>query len=376
MNYYIIAGEPSGDLHASNLIREISRIDPASSFRCWGGDLMEEEGAVIVKHIRDISYMGFVEVAVNLKRILGNIRFCKQDILEFQPDVVILVDYPGFNLRIAEFAKNHGIRVFYYISPQLWAWKKGRVKKIKAFVERMYVILPFEKEFYKTFDYEVDFVGHPLLDAIEQFMQKGHHDKLVLPDNPANKPVIALLPGSRRQEIAIMLKAMLKVVSYFPSFHFVVAAAPNIPHDFYKEIIGDDDVSVLTAKTYDLLSFAKAALVTSGTATLETALFSVPEAVCYKGSGISYSIARRVIKIKYISLVNLILDRPVVKELIQKELTTENMVYELKQILEDNDYNQKMLASFIELKDVLGGPGASRTAARLMVERLKTNPKS
>jgi lipid-A-disaccharide synthase len=375
MKYYIIAGEASGDLHASNLMREIKLLDQGALFRCWGGDLMQAQGAEIVKHIRDISYMGFVEVLANLRTITGNIKFCKQDILNFKPDVLILVDYPGFNLRIAEFAKQNGLRVFYYISPQVWAWKQGRVKKIKKIVERMYVILPFEKDFYKRFDYDVDFVGHPLLDAIEQFQKNKSSEIFLKKENPEEKPVIALLPGSRKQEIALMLKTMLQVVPSFPAYHFVVGATPNVSVDFYKAIIGNADVSVVLGRTYELLANSVAALVTSGTATLETALFSVPEAVCYKGSGISYQIAKRVIKVKYISLVNLILDRPAVKELIQNDFKPENLINELKLILDDAEYKQKMLTSFAELQNILGGAGASRTAARLMVNRMvKNNP--
>ena len=370
MNYYIIAGEASGDLHASNLMKEIKKLDSKFQFRCWGGDRMEKEGAVLVKHYRDLAFMGFTEVVMNLKTILRNISFCKEDVLKNRPDVLILVDYPGFNLRIAEFAKQNNINVFYYISPQVWAWKQSRVEKIKRFVDRMFVILPFEKEFYKKFDYEVDFVGHPLLDAIEQ--QKSNSSErqsLLKKNNLVDKPIVALLPGSRRQEISTMLPLMLSVTTDFPDHQFVIAAAPSVPENFYKELIGDKKISLISDQTYSLLLNAEAALVTSGTATLETALFEVPEVVCYKGGSISYMIARSLVKVKYISLVNLIMDREVVKELIQSDLNTSNMNTELKKIL-DLENRKKMKADFLELKQKLGGSGASAKAAKLMVEYL------
>lgn len=370
MKYYIIAGEASGDLHASNLIRELKLLDRQAEFRCWGGDLMQAQGAEIVKHIRDISFMGFVEVLANLRAILKNIAFCKKDILTYKPDVLILVDYPGFNLRIAGFAKQHGIRVFYYISPQVWAWKQGRVHRIGKIVDRMFVILPFEKDFYAKFGYEVDFVGHPLLDAIGQFRRQKDTSAIPAFDLSDKRPVVALLPGSRRQEIAVMLEVMLQVVPHFSDCRFVIGATPSIPHEFYRKIIGGAPVSVVTGKTYALLNSASAALVTSGTATLETALFGVPEVVCYKGSPISYQIARRVIRVKYISLVNLILDRPVVRELIQHDFTAQNLKDELQKLLHDPDYRRNMVSALDELRDILGGPGASANTARLMTDRL------
>jgi len=371
MKYYIIAGEVSGDLHASNLMRELKKSDPLAEFRAWGGDLMQEQGAEIVRHIRDISFMGFLEVAVNLKTILRNIRFCKRDIMEYKPDVVILVDYPGFNLRIAEFVKAQNIRVFYYISPQIWAWKQGRVKKIRRVVDRMYVILPFEKDFYKGFGMDVDFSGHPLLDAIEQYKQRSVSVENKPQASLDPRPVIALLPGSRQQELSNMLKRMLSVIPEFPECRFVVAASANVPIETYQTLTAGSTVEVVVGQTYDLLSQARAALVTSGTATLETALFGVPEVVCYKGSALSYAIAKRVVKIKYISLVNLILDRPAVKELIQDDLRTDYLIAELKRLLYDQEYRQHMLDDMQELRIKLGGPGASARTARMMVDRLK-----
>jgi lipid-A-disaccharide synthase len=362
MNYYIISGEASGDLHASNLIKGLKKQDKDAHFRCWGGDLMEREGAVVVKHYRELAFMGFSEVVMNLKTILGNIRFCKEDILEHRPDVLILVDYPGFNLRIAKFAKENNIRVFYYISPQIWAWKQSRVKIIKQYVEKMFVILPFEKGFYSKFSYDVDFVGHPLLDAIEQ-----QEKELAV---KSEKPLIVLLPGSRKQEIRVMLPLMLSVQKDFPAYVFAVAAAPSIEDDFYRELTSGHQVEIVKGKTYALLKQATAALVTSGTATLETALFGVPEVVCYKGGKISYEIAKRLIKVKYISLVNLIMDREIVKELIQDELNPETIKLELDRLLDEN-IRKKMLNDYAQLKQVLGGSGASEKAAQLMYAYLQ-----
>ncbi len=370
MKYYIIAGEASGDLHASNLMKELKKHDVAPQFRCWGGDLMKKEGAELVKHYRDLAFMGFTEVVMNLRTILQNISFCKDDILKNRPDVLILVDYPGFNLRIAEFAKKNNIKVFYYISPQVWAWKQSRVEKIKRFVDRMFVILPFEKEFYKKFDYEVDFVGHPLLDAIEQQRNNsGEKKEWLNKNNFGVKPIIALLPGSRKQEIATMLPLMLSIVDDFPQHQFAIAAAPSVPPSFYESLIAGKNIPLLVDQTYSLLMNSDAALVTSGTATLETALFEVPEVVCYKGGNISYLIARSLVKVKYISLVNLIMDREVVKELIQHDLNTANLKSELKNIL-DPDTRKKLMADYKELKQKLGGSGASAKTARLMIQYL------
>jgi lipid-A-disaccharide synthase len=360
MKYYIIAGEASGDLHASNLMKELKVLDAQAEFRCWGGDLMHQQGGEIVKHYRDLAFMGFAEVIMNLRTILKNIEYCKKDVLAFQPDALILVDYPGFNMRIAEFAKNAGLKVFYYISPQIWAWKQSRVHKIKRTVDKMLTILPFEQDFYKKFNYEVEFVGHPLLDAIDNMQDENLNLKEI------SKPIIALLPGSRRQEISVMLKEMLAVKKYYPNHHFVVAAAPSIPLEFYRNIIGDDSIEVVQNKTYALLKKATAALVTSGTATLETALFNVPEVVCYKGSFISYHIAKRLVKVKYISLVNLVMDKEVVKELIQNDLNTEQIKKELDEILFDEQHIHRLKQNYLELKKRLGGKGASAKAAHII----------
>jgi lipid-A-disaccharide synthase len=365
VKYYIIAGEASGDLHASNLMRELKLRDPGAEFRCWGGDLMKAQGAELVKHYRDLAFMGFTEVVMNLRTILGNIEFCKKDIAAHRPDVLILVDYPGFNLRIAEFAKAQNIKVFYYISPQIWAWKQSRVHKIKRLVDRMFVILPFEKDFYKKFDYDVDFIGHPLLDAVA-----GHAIQSSALNLPLGKPVIALLPGSRKQEIATMLPLMLGIKKFYPAYRFVIAGAPSQTKEYYQTFIKDADVEIVYNQTYQLLQNSEAALVTSGTATLETALFGVPEVVCYKGGAISYMIAKQLIKVKYISLVNLIMDREIVKELIQNELDEEHLKAELDKLL-DSVSRERLLNDYAALKEKLGGAGASAKAAELMTAYLK-----
>jgi len=326
---------------------------------------MQQQGVDLVKHYRDLAFMGFVEVITNLRTILKNIDFCKKDILNYQPDALILIDYPGFNLRIAEFAKQHGIKVYYYISPQIWAWKQSRIHQIKKNVDKMLVILPFEKEFYDKFDYEVDFVGHPLLDAIAQ--RNSENSEIWRSKNKLiSSKIIALLPGSRKQEISTMLPLMLSAKSKFLEYTFVVGAAPSVDAQFYSNVINDPDVKVVFGQTYDLLENAEAALVTSGTATLETALFNVPEVVCYKGNIISYHIAKRLIKIKYISLVNLIMDREVVTELIQEELNTQRIADELSRIINDASSRKKMLVDFAELRTKLGGEGASLRAATII----------
>ncbi len=367
MKYYVIAGEASGDLHGSNLMRELMQEDPNAQFRFWGGDKMAEvSGQKPVKHYRDLAFMGFIEVVQNLRTILGNMSFCKKDILEYAPDAIIFIDYPGFNLRIAEFAKQKGIKTIYYISPQIWAWKKGRIKQIRANVDKMLVILPFEKPFYKELDYEVDFVGHPLLDAIEQRKAAAHSNGFT-PEN--DKPIIALLPGSRKQEISTVLPTMVEVAEQFPEYQFCVACAPSQDLSTYQQIVPNAPIQWVEGKTYDLLEKAHAAIVTSGTATLETALFKVPEIVVYKGSQISYLIARQLVKINYISLVNLIMDKEVVKELIQGDYNTKNTVAELKKIL-SGEHRETMLDEYEELNHKLGGAGASRRAAQEIVNCL------
>ena len=370
MKYYIIAGEASGDLHAANLMKALLAKDPQANFRFWGGDRMQAEGGTLVKHYKDLAFMGFLEVLLNLRTILKNISFCKKDISEFKPDILIFVDYPGFNMRIAKWAKQQGIPTHYYISPQIWAWKENRIKAIKRDVDAMYVILPFEKDFYeKKHQYRVHFVGHPLLDAIAA--RKEVSEEVFKRENGLDeRPIIALLPGSRKQEIAKMLSVMLSVVGSYHQYQFVIAGAPSLGYDFYKQFIKEENVHFVSGKTYDLLSNAHAALVTSGTATLETALFRVPEVVCYRGNWISYQIAKRVISLEYISLVNLIMDAPVVTELIQGDLNTRNLKTELNKLL-NPDYREKLLNNYEALREKLGKEGASERTAQAIYTSLQ-----
>ena len=370
MKYYIIAGEASGDLHGSNLMKALYKEDAQADIHFWGGDLMEQVGGTLVKHYRDLAFMGFIEVIFNLKTILGNIKICKKDILDFKPDVIIFIDYPGFNMRIAQWAKELGIKTHYYISPQIWAWKENRIKAIKRDVDKMYVILPFEKTFYEDkHHFPVDFVGHPLIDAIHN--QKGGDAKYFRTNNQlSNKPIIALLPGSRKQEITKMLSVMLSIVDDFPDYQFVIAGAPSQDFSFYEPFITKENIQFVTNKTYGLLQNSTAALVTSGTATLETALFKVPEVVCYKGSWASYQIAKRIVTLKYISLVNLIMDEEVVTELIQADFNPEKIKEELTKIL-DPTHRKTLLEKYDLLEQQLGGVGASEKTAQLIIKDLK-----
>jgi lipid-A-disaccharide synthase len=370
MRYYVIAGEASGDLHGANLIKSLKAEDDSAVIRGWGGDLMAAAGTEVVKHYRELAFMGFWEVLKNLPTILRNFKNVKRDILDWKPDVLILIDYPGFNLRMAKWAKMQGIRVFYYISPQLWAWHSSRVHIIKSSVERMFVILPFEKQFYQNWHCEVDFVGHPLLDVVEQF---SNATDFIQKNNLDSRPIIALLPGSRRQEIQSMLSVMLKVVPAFPNYQFVIAGAPSVPRFFYDQILysaGISNVTWIENQTYAILSLAKAALVTSGTATLETALFNVPQVVCYRGNPISFFIARHLVKVDAISLVNLIAGKSVVRELIQHFLTPENLQQALKNLL-DEHHAAEIQKEYRNLRQKLGNKGASNRTARLMVSRLR-----
>ncbi|GAB3008707.1 lipid-A-disaccharide synthase [Niabella terrae] len=369
--YYLIAGEASGDLHGSNLIYALKALRPDADFRCWGGDKMQAAGARLVKHYKDLAFMGFIEVVKNLPTILKNLKTCKADIAAYKPDVLILIDYPGFNLRIAEWAKQQGYKVIYYISPQVWAWKEGRVKKMKRCIDKMLVILPFEKDYYREkWNWEVEYVGHPLIEEIDKHqLKKNELQILDAAGNENTRPVIALLPGSRKQEIEKKLPVMLEVSRVFPDYQFVVAQAPALDRSFYEHFTGTyPNVSIVNNRTYDLLQLATAALVTSGTATLETALFGVPEVVCYKGSEISYQIARRVIRIKYISLVNLIMDKEVVKELIQGEMNVANITRELQLLLQDRSKQEQIRRDYQALRTLLRAAGnASRTAAEIIV---------
>ena len=368
---YVIAGEASGDLHASNMMKALLNEDAEIQFRFWGGDQMKAIAGEPVKHIKDLAFMGFVEVLVNIKTILGNIKFCKEDILKFKPDVLVLIDYPGFNLRIAEWAHDQGIKVIYYISPQIWAWKQSRVHKIKKVVDKMFVILPFEKDFYAKFDYSVDFVGHPLLDAIHNYEQVAiSKEAFIEQNNLSSLPIIAVLPGSRKQEVLKKLPLMLEAIQSFAGYQVVVAGAPSLSPEFYEPML-TPNCTIIHNQTYDLLSNAEAALVTSGTATLETALFEVPEVVCYKSSQISYSIAKQLIKIKFISLVNLIMDEEIVTELIQKECNPKRIAEELSYIVEGGKNRSAMIGSFKKLKIKLGGGGASKKVAQSLLKTIE-----
>ena len=373
MKYYIIAGEASGDLHASNLMKELNLLDKKADFRVWGGDLMQKQGGVIVKHYKELAFMGFIEVLQNLGKIKQNFKTCKLDLLEYKPDILILVDYPGFNLRIAEFAHTNKIKTYYYISPKIWAWKKSRAWKIKKFIDKMFVIFPFEKDFYKKYEYNVEYVGNPLVDELEA-------KKDLLPDldtfkgknNLSDKPIIALLAGSRKQEIQFILPEMLNVVSHYPDYQFVLAAAPTFTDEDYNIFINDLKVKVIHNQTYDLLKHSTAAIVTSGTATLETALFNVPQAVVYKMNSLTYTIGRHFIYIKYFSLVNIVMQKEVVKELLQKNLYS-RIKSELDLLLFDKDYRNKILNNYKELKERLGEQGASKRTAEIIYQDLQAS---
>ncbi len=368
MKYYLIAGEASGDLHGSNLMKALKLEDSDAEFRFFGGDLMQAEGGVLSKHYSEMAFMGFVEVIANLSTIFKNIKKAKQDILAFQPDVIILIDFPGFNMKIAEFAKKENLKVFYYISPKVWAWNQKRVLKIKKYVDRMFCILPFEVDFYKKWGMDVDYIGNPLLDAItanrpdDQF--KVNHDLDV-------RPLIALLPGSRKQELDRVLPEMVKAADRFPEYQFVIAGAPTFTAVDYLQYLGNREIPVVFNATYNLLLNSNAAVVTSGTATLETALLKVPQVVVYKGNPVSIAIARMLVNIKFISLVNLVMDDAVVKELIQEDCNSVQIGRELDLLLNDQLYRTGMLINYDELALKMGAPGASERAAKLMVGYLR-----
>ncbi len=367
MKFYFVVGERSGDLHASNLIKQLKLQHPGTEFRGLGGELMEQSGATLFKKYNEVAFMGFWEVFINLRVILKNLQEVQNDILRFAPDVIVLVDFAGFNMKIAAFAKLNNLKVFYYISPKIWAWNQKRAFKIKRLVDRMFVILPFEQEFYQKFDYKVDFVGNPVLDAIRSFSS----DKDFAAQEKFTKPVIALLPGSRKQEVANMLTLLQTLSQNFPEFQFVVAAVSNLPATLYTDSLAGTGIRIVVDRTYDLLQIAYAAIVTSGTATLETALFEVPQVVVYKTSPITYTIAKSFIKVKYISLVNLVANKEVVKELIQKEFNEENLKNELKKCLYDKSFRQQQLENYKKMKETLGTIPASENTARLMLQYLK-----
>ena len=377
MRYYLIAGEASGDLHGSNLIRELRAQDSDAQFRFFGGDLMAAQAGVPpVKHYREMAFMGFIKVLMNLRAISRNMEKCKVDIVDFKPDVVILIDFAGFNLRIAEFAKSIGLKTVFYISPKIWAWKTNRIKKIKKYIDKMLTILPFETEFYAGFDYQVEYVGNPLLDAIEEFKATDHQTEADFrkSNNLTDKPIIGLLAGSRKQELDFMLPVMIEVSRQFPEYQFVISGAPGLDRSYYTKVAGADcTLPIVFGQTYNLLKFSRAALVTSGTATLETALFGVPEAVLYKimAPNFLYRIGRKILKAKWISLANLIMGREIIRELVQMDCNPKTVAAELRKILDDEQYNVEFKRNYTELRQRMGSAGASQRAAKAVIEFLK-----
>jgi lipid-A-disaccharide synthase len=373
MKYYLVAGEASGDLHGANLMKALKEHDQQAEFRFFGGDKMLAEGGAMAKHIKDMAFMGFIEVVANLNTIFKNLKFCKDDIMAWQPDVLVLIDFPGFNLKIAEFAKNNGLLVCFYISPKVWAWNQKRVLRIKRVVDHLFCILPFEVDFYKKWGMEVDYVGNPLLDAIAEFKPNV---AFLQNQNLSGKKIIALLPGSRKQEISRLLPEMMGLTDRFPEYQFIVAGAPNFDIGYYQQFFGKEDTPVLFNSTYDLLHNAEAAIVASGTATLETALFNIPQVVVYKGHPVSITIAHMVVKIRFISLVNLIMDKGVVKELIQQDCSKEKIAAEVDSLLNDKSYRSNMLKDYDELDVKMGKPGASAKTALLIIKYTKKSKAS
>ena len=376
MKLYIIAGEASGDLHGSNLARQLRLHRSALELRGWGGDLMSEQGVHVVKHYRELAFMGFAEVLLNIRTILRNIRFCKEDILSFQPDALILIDYPGFNMRIARWAHEQRIPVLYYIAPQAWAWKENRVHAMKKYIDQLYVVLPFEEAFFAKHGIHSHYAGHPLLD--QPMGGDAERIEFLRRNKLSDKPIIALLPGSRKQEIRSMLPLMVAMQNDFPHFQFIVGGAPGQTPAFYSATMHSSAVPVIFGQTQALLKHASAGLITSGTATLEAGIYKLPQVVCYKGSAISYAIARRLVKIKYISLVNLILNRKAVTELIQHNFNTIQLKSELMRLLDDETVRQQIASDYRELHDQLGGAGASeRTAIHMLkiLEERQIQPK-
>jgi lipid-A-disaccharide synthase len=373
MKYYIIAGEPSGDLHAAFLIRELKQKDPNAEFRVWGGDNMQKEGAFVVKHIKDLSFMGFVEVLANIRTILYNIRFCKKDILFYQPDCVIFVDYPGFNLRMAAFCHKKGLKTIYYISPKVWAWKKGRIVLMKKVLTKLFVIFPFEVEFFKGYNFDVEYYGNPLLDEIQAYNQFQDKTEFLDRNKLGQKPIVALLPGSREQEIKALLPIQVSLAEKYPDFDFVIAGMNTHKDTFYTNLIDNAPVHIVYNQIYPLLNVAYCAVVCSGTATLETALFNVPEVVCYKANPISFAIGKMLVKLKFISLVNLILNRQAVVELLQGNWNEDNLEKEFRKIAYDTGYRAEMEMNYSNLRTILGSAGASKKIAKRIVEIISEN---
>jgi lipid-A-disaccharide synthase len=373
MKYYVLAGEASGDLHASNLIKEIHQIDPEAQFRGFGGDLMEKAGMTVLKHYRDMAFMGIVPVIMNIRTIKRNFNFCERDLLDFKPDVLILVDYPGFNLRMAKFAKEHGIRTFYYISPKVWAWKERRVHRIVKYVDEMFTILPFETEFFAKYNYPVNYIGNPLLDAILESKKDPDFQKFLSENALPEKPILALLPGSRKGEISVLLPKMIKAALQFPEYQCIIAGAPNMGVEFYKPFMGGSEVPILWGKTYEILNHSRAAIVSSGTAALETAIMNVPQVVVYQltPNWLFSFLKKFFLKTRFVTLVNIILGRKAIVELIQSDFTLKKVVRELERIINDPANEKRMLDDYKEMMIKLGESGASKRAASLMVEKLK-----
>ena len=372
MKYYIISGEASGDLHGSNLMKAIYRHDPQAEVRFWGGDLMQSVGGTMVKHIRDLAIMGIVEVVAHLRTVLANIRLCKQDILAYNPDAVIFIDYPGFNLRIAKFTHSHGFKNFYYISPQVWAWKKGRIKTMRRVLDKMFVILPFEKPFYDKYGVEnVEYVGHPLLDAVANFNEGHTADEFRRQHNLDDRPIIALMPGSRKMELRKMMPTMADLASRHPEYNFVIAGMTLLGDSFYKPFLTSENVTLVYNQTYLLLQSAFAGVITSGTATLEAALFHLPQVVCYRANALTVAFAKRFAKVEYISLVNLIANKPVVRELIQEDLNKNTLETEFSKITKDKNNRMTMVAEYENIEKMLGSQGVSDKAVLSILKTLK-----
>ncbi len=375
MRYYIIAGEASGDLHGSNLIKGIREVDPAAQIRCWGGDLMKEAGGELVRHYKEGAIMGFVEVVANLGKLARNLNDCKKDILEYKPDAVILIDYPGFNFRIAQFAKEKGLRVFYYIAPKVWAWKEKRVHKLRKYVDRLFIIFPFEIEYFKKWGINAIYRGNPLLDSVDNYPRatETREEFALRTGIDASRISVALLAGSRKSEIKYLLPRMIEVAKRYPEHQFLMACAPSMEEEFYRSIIGKkcSNIKLLFGETYSILRHSDAAIISSGTASLEAALIGVPQVVCYGGNEISYQIARMVVKLKYISLANLIMDKGLFKELIQHDCTPDKISMELDQLLGNEEYRNEMTGNYAKVREILGGKGASAKVARAMTEELE-----
>lgn len=371
MKYYIIAGEASGDIHGASLMKSLKKEDPEADFRFWGGDLMAAQGGFLVKHYRDLAFMGFAEVVAHLPAILRNLRFCKRDIMDYSPDLVIFIDYPGFNMRIARFARKKGFKTVYYIAPQVWAWRTGRIRKLKRDIDMIFTLLPFERKFYDTYQAEVHFEGNPLVDAIEAYRPDFAFQRKFM-NGKDSRSLILMLPGSRRQEIERIFPLMLQAADCLPGYRYVVAATSQFPLEYYKSFIGKrTDVDVVYGHTYDLFALAEAGMVKSGTSTLEAALFGMPQVVCYKVSPLTYRIGRCLVNkdVKYISLVNLILDKPAVTELLQDDFTVERLVAELQDVMEHGAGRTPQLSEYKRLKEIMGGEGVSERVAKAIISR-------